>query len=115
MTDSTLHEGHTPLEPCPFCGGDRARTIHIRDGRKVACICGACSKPCFHGPSDQPNAEDRAITAWNTRVNKGTAADAMAEALEALLAFMEDEPGIWSGGEVDEARQALAAYRESTS
>ena len=55
------------LKPCPFCGGDRARTIHIRDGRKVACICGACSKPCFHGPLEQPSAEERAVEAWNTR------------------------------------------------
>ena len=68
------------LKPCPFCGGERARTIHIRDGRKVACICGACSKPCFHGPLDQPSAEERAITAWNTRA----ASEREAKLVEAL-------------------------------
>lgn len=55
------------LLPCPFCGGDKARTIHIRDGRKVACVCGACGKPEFHGPLDKPDAEARAISSWNTR------------------------------------------------
>lgn len=57
----------TELKNCPFCGGEKARTIHIRDGRKVACICGACGKPEFHGPLDKLDAETRAIAAWNTR------------------------------------------------
>lgn len=55
------------MKPCPFCGGDKARTIHIRDGRKVACPCGACGKPEFHGRLDMPSADERAITAWNQR------------------------------------------------
>lgn len=69
MTDKPVSQvlSEAGLLPCPFCGGDRARTIHIRDGRKVACICGACSSPQFHGPLDRPDAEVRAIAAWNTR------------------------------------------------
>lgn len=54
------------LKPCPFCNGTKARVIHIRDGRKVACICGACGRPEFNGPLDIPSAEQRAIAAWNT-------------------------------------------------
>jgi len=72
------------LLPCPFCGGNKARTIHIRDGRKVACPCGACGRPEFHGPLDRPGVEARAITAWNTR----TANERIA-ALEAKLAVAE--------------------------
>jgi len=67
MTDRPNTPEQVRLEPCPFCGGDKARTIHIRDGRKVACICGACGKPEFHGPLDKPDAEARAIAAWNRR------------------------------------------------
>lgn len=76
------------LKPCPFCGGERARTIHIRDGRKVACICGACGKPEFHGPADRPSAESRAIAAWNTRTP--AEATALADELEELLAKRAD-------------------------
>lgn len=81
------------LLPCPFCGGYKARTIHIRDGRKVACICGACGKPEFHGPIDRPSAEDRAIAAWNTRLAASSAQvgagilydDAAIDAVQRLL------------------------------
>jgi Lar family restriction alleviation protein len=50
------------LEPCPFCGGTRIRTTHIRDGR--ACGCGDCGAElhAFH-----PDAEAKAIKLWNTR------------------------------------------------
>lgn len=72
------------LLPCPFCGGDKARTIHIRDGRKVACVCGACGNPEFHGPLDKPNAESRAITAWNTRAVSAAEGDLLWRCLEAL-------------------------------
>lgn len=74
------------LKSCPFCGGHKARTIHIRDGRKVACLCGVCGKPCFHGPLDQPSAEDRAIAAWNARADGDYTAVAP-DLLEALLAL----------------------------
>ncbi|ATP19815.1 hypothetical protein BV87_16370 [Sphingobium yanoikuyae] len=67
MDDDTNTSGGIRLEACPFCGGEKARVIHIRDGRKVACPCGACGKPEFHGPNDWPTAHDRAITSWNTR------------------------------------------------
>ncbi len=82
------------LKPCPFCGGDKARTIFIRDGRKVACICGACGKPEFYGPLDRPDAERRAITAWNTRAPQPTA-EAMREAWDwRVVAKLAGEHGI---------------------
>ncbi len=57
------------LLPCPFCGRTNAMTIHIRDGRKVACICGGCGKPEFNGRLDHPSAEARAISSWNRRAS----------------------------------------------
>lgn len=73
MADDPNTAGGIRLKACPFCGGEKARVIHIRDGRKVACICGACGKPEFHGPPDKPGAETRAIEAWNARENGETA------------------------------------------
>ena len=57
------------LKRCPFCDG-RAITNHVRDGRRAVCIdCGAAAGSQFHGPLNMPSAEDRAITAWNTRAD----------------------------------------------
>ncbi len=56
------------LKPCPHCGGERAHTFYVRDGRQAGCPdCGARSGSAFHGRADQPSAEERAIAAWNTR------------------------------------------------
>lgn len=101
MTDMTAP--NTPpadgLKNCPFCGGDRARTINIRDGRKVACICGACGSPEFHGALDRPSAEARAIAAWNTRATPAPDAairEALADKdvveLYVFLSAYADEP-----------------------
>ena len=81
------------LKPCPFCGGNKARTIHIRDGRKVKCPCGACGTPEFHGPLDRPDAEARAITAWNTRAADAELATLRAqnEALREAASIAADE------------------------
>ena len=55
------------LKPCPFCGGEAIGITYIRDGWRATCGCGAAAKSCFHGPADMPSAEQRAVTAWNTR------------------------------------------------
>ena len=84
MTREEANGCEVTLLPCPFCGGEKARTIHIRDGRKAVCPCGACGKPCFHGPMDMPSAEVRAIEAWNTRASTASQQADLAEALGAL-------------------------------
>lgn len=59
MTDTEANA----LLPCPHCGGNHIRSGHIRDGRSIGCRdCGA-SVHAF-----QPDAEARAIAAWNRRV-----------------------------------------------
>lgn len=56
------------LKACPFCGASNAKTVMIRDGRKVVCgSCGASSGSKHHGPLSMPSADARAIAAWNTR------------------------------------------------
>jgi Lar family restriction alleviation protein len=67
------------LEPCPFCGGTRIRTTHIRDGR--ACGCGDCGAElhAFH-----PDAEAKAIKLWNTRTLSLTTKAIDDELVEAL-------------------------------
>lgn len=56
------------LKACPFCGGSRAHSFYVRDGRRAGCPdCGASAGSAFHGPADKPSAEDRAIAAWNRR------------------------------------------------
>ena len=74
------------LLPCPFCGENRASTYYVRDGRVAMCpACGAKSGSQFNGPRDIPSADERAISAWNTRT-PDAAALARADALEAALA-----------------------------
>lgn len=107
--------GGVELLPCPFCGGDKARTIHIRDGRKAVCPCGVCGKPCFHGTPDMPSADERAITAWNTR----TSAEAeLVEALADLHAFAKDAANgtFWRyrDQQISKDIEALLASRKET-
>ncbi|WP_420478286.1 Lar family restriction alleviation protein [Brevundimonas sp. FT23028] len=65
------------LKPCPFCGSVRAHTIYVRDGRQAGCPdCGARSGAAFHGRADQPSADERASTAWNTRTPASGAVEA---------------------------------------
>ena len=50
------------LKPCPFCGGEAVDDIYIRDGRQVSCKnCGA------YMAAFNPDANIKAIEAWNTR------------------------------------------------
>jgi Lar family restriction alleviation protein len=68
----TIDAEKRELLPCPFCGGE-AVTNYIRDGRRAACTkCGAAAGSQFHGPLDRPDAESRAIIAWNTRALSNT-------------------------------------------
>lgn len=96
------------LKPCPFCNGDKARVIHIRDGRKVACICGACGRPEFNGPLDQPDAETRAIRAWNTRAPDLTERDDKGKAFYRIEQGLS-EAAMHSKGMRDE-RAAIVAW-----
>lgn len=74
------------LLPCPFCGENRASTYYVRDGRVAMCpACGAKSGSQFNGPRDIPSADERAISAWNTRT-PDAAALARAERAKAELA-----------------------------
>ena len=50
------------LLPCPFCGCTRITTLHAQDGRTVRCI------DCKAGITRfNPDAERKAIEAWNVR------------------------------------------------
>ena len=85
------------LKACWHCNGNAAMVRAIRDGRQVFCRCGASSPPEFFGRSDKPSADQRAITAWNTRPRE--------EALEAEVAALgaqvrsasEAAQVVWSG------------------
>ena len=80
------------LKPCPFCGGEAIGITYIRDGWRATCGCGAAAKSCFHGPADMPSAEQRAVTAWNTR---SPVTDEMVErAAKALEPFAKAAMGI---------------------
>lgn len=57
------------LKPCPFCGSSRIESIFIRDGRAIACGCGAATR------AFQPDAERKAREAWNHRVAVPVTAD----------------------------------------
>lgn len=67
------------LKPCPFCGGSRVDSFFVRDGRRVACGCGA-SMTRYHGKSGDTEGDVR--TAWNTRADHSTA---LLEALKGLV------------------------------
>jgi hypothetical protein len=51
------------MNPCPFCGSRKVRSIFIRDGRAIACGCGASVR------AFQPDAERKAREAWNVRAD----------------------------------------------
>jgi len=73
------------LLPCPFCG---AKEIHddeyIRDGRKVYCSgCGASTY------AYRPDANSKAIKAWNTRAQPPAPADVVEKMAEALRWYAE--------------------------
>lgn len=55
------------LQPCPFCGKPTVATVYIRDGRRVACNCGAAGPCAFNGKDHEPSADERARAAWNRR------------------------------------------------
>ncbi len=50
------------LLDCPFCGGEKIRDGHIRDGRRVYCADCSASVTAF-----QPNASEHAASLWNCR------------------------------------------------
>ena len=118
MTDSTL-------KPCPFCGPGELETFRLGSIHFVQC------QKCDIEQTGRSEAE--AISAWNTRVNKGPAADEVADCLENALRALDgrdselDErlccDGHMCGCQgsthrallVHDIRQALAAYRESAS
>ena len=77
----------TELLPCPFCGDNHATTTYTIDGRLAVCTsCGAKSGNYYHGPKNQPSADERAIAAWNRRASQAAPApsDALREALERI-------------------------------
>jgi len=68
--------------PCPFCGWVEPKLVTIRDGRVAQCPnCGARGAACFHGPSNMPSANSRAVLAWNTRTPSPDSGERMREAL----------------------------------
>lgn len=92
------------LLPCPFCGGE-AFSVHIRDGRRVACRnpdCWVGGPQCFHGSPDMPSAEARAIAAWNRR------APIAAQPVEGLVERHRDQI-IAPGDMHDQTAAALTA------
>lgn len=79
------------LKPCPFCGGTKVVVDYVRDGKQAHCHnCGASAPPKFHGPADQPSAEERAITAWNTRQSTNTI-ETQAKVIEKFSDKMHDQ------------------------
>lgn len=64
------------LKPCPFCGGDGSLTIDAVE--KTVCgscwTCGARGSDVWY-KGDWPSVEEgeKAIRAWNRRVNDGSA------------------------------------------
>ena len=97
------------LKPCPFCGDERVSVTGIRDGRAVACIgCGAMIT-AYSGRSDMPSAEQRAITAWNTRADAlaGRSDGERVEAVARVAHEVQGEP--WPESGCDECRQIAAA------
>lgn len=86
MTDSDQPTAGVALKPCPFCGGTKAVTTSVRDGRKAGCPeCYASSGAAFNGRVDQPSAEERATEKWNTRTPaSGAVETAMRDAYRAL-------------------------------
>ena len=118
------------LEPCPFCGGEAEDYTRLNTGA-TADFCGTashwigCTGDC--GASTCMHEEMRfARDAWNTRVNKGPAADAMAVALEGAADALHVAADKLNAAGFDmesadlldaehDARSNLAAYRESVS
>lgn len=61
--DYDKRTGGVFLKDCPFCG-DHAQTTSVQDGRVATCsTCGAKGPPKF-----SPDAERKAVDAWNGRV-----------------------------------------------
>lgn len=105
------------LLPCPFCGGESGAWASC-DPDEPWRVDSTHSEDCPLYISYFPRCygtEAEAITEWNTRVNKGPAADAMASALSELIAACDGEVGEVFAGEIGRelyrASQALAAYR----
>lgn len=111
------------LKPCPFCGGERAHTVYVRDGRQVGCPdCGARSPSAFHGRADQPSADERAIAAWNTRPPASGAVEALRGARSDILEWFEclgaderSEPTMIAArdADIDKIDRVLAALTSS--
>ena len=113
MTDSTLHEGHTPLPWLP----DRRQQLRGSNGESV----NVWSLGIGFAPRDTTTEANAALIVH--RVNKGPAADAMERALAVALDSLEyihsTEPAATGYRQreraIKEGKQALAAYRESAS
>lgn len=90
------------MKPCPFCGGDEIRDLHIRDGRSVGCAtCGA--SVCAFNPDALHFAEAK----WNTRP---AIDDAMVEqALDAWDNVYEAEIRLGSSTYTDNRVDAMRA------
>lgn len=54
------------LKPCPFCGDDDIDFYGVRDGLQLVCKKCHVSFVRYNGPPNN-TAQDRLITAWNTR------------------------------------------------
>ena len=71
------------LKPCPFCGSSRVDSHFVRDGRRIACGCGA-GMTRHHGKSGDTEGDVRA--AWNTRSDHSPA---LLEALKAIIDMVD--------------------------
>ena len=63
------------LKPCPFCGGEAKvcgfhYSLHgMGDPQDFCVVCNSCSASSYH----YANKPEKAIAAWNRRVNDGKA------------------------------------------
>lgn len=98
------------LKACWHCNGNAEMVRAIRDGRQVFCRCGASSPPEFFGRSDKPSADQRAITAWNTRLREAeleAEVGRLREGVRRALTYMDPMSPGHSSHKMADARRVL--------
>lgn len=111
------NEEHTPLKPCPFCGGE-AQVEHSASfmnayKREEFSVC--CVSRCVAGKTWVFMDRDEAIAAWSRRAGEAALVEALENLLGTYLHATTAEPKegfvIANRDVVADAREALAATK----